>query len=50
MEALGELSDLVRYALRYYPELKDPPQRWVLVDAAPMILPEIPRRLGEHGP
>jgi NADH:quinone reductase (non-electrogenic) len=48
VEALGELSDLVRYALRYYPELKNPPQRWVLVDAAPMILPEIPRRLGEY--
>jgi NADH dehydrogenase len=24
------------------------PQRWVLVDAAPKILPEIPRRLGEY--
>jgi NADH dehydrogenase len=48
VEALGELSDLVRGALRYYPELKDPPQRWVLVDAAPMILPEIPRRLGDY--
>jgi len=48
VEALGELSDLVRYALRYYPELENPPQRWVLVDAAPMILPEIPRRLGEY--
>ena len=48
VEALGELSDLVRDALRYYPELRDAPQRWVLVDAAPKILPEIPRRLGEY--
>ena len=48
VEALGELSDLVRDALRYYPELKDAPQHWVLVDAAPTILPEIPRRLGEY--
>jgi NADH:ubiquinone reductase (H+-translocating) len=48
VEALAELADLVRYALRYYPELRDPPQRWVLVDAAPKILPEIPARLGEY--
>ena len=28
--------------------MRDVPQRWVLVDAAPKILPEIPRRLGEY--
>ena len=48
VEALAELSDLVRDALRYYPNLQTVPQRWVLVDAAPKILPEIPRRLGEY--
>jgi NADH dehydrogenase len=48
VEALGELSDLVRDALRYYPSLRDEPQHWVLVDVAPAILPEIPRRLGEY--
>lgn len=48
VEALGELSDLVRDALRHYPELRGAPQRWVLVDAAPKILPEIPSRLGEY--
>jgi NADH:ubiquinone reductase (H+-translocating) len=48
VEALAELADLVRDALRYYPELRDPPQRWVLVDAAPKILPEIPARLGDY--
>ena len=48
VEALAELSDLVRDALRYYPKLQTVPQRWVLVDAAPKILPEIPRRLGEY--
>ena len=48
VEALGELSDLVRDALRYYPALKDERQHWVLVDAAPKILPEIPPRLGEY--
>ncbi len=48
VEALAELSDLVRDALRYYPNLRDERQHWVLVDAAPTILPEIPRRLGDY--
>ena len=48
VEALAELSDLVHDALRYYPSLRDAPQRWVLVDAAPKILPEIPTRLGDY--
>ena len=48
VEALAELSDLVRDALRYYPMLHDVPQHWVLVDAAPKILPEIPRSLGDY--
>ncbi|TMK34916.1 MAG: NAD(P)/FAD-dependent oxidoreductase [Actinobacteria bacterium] len=48
VEALAELSDLVRDALRYYRLLRNAPQRWVLVDAAPKILPEIPRGLGDY--
>ena len=48
VEALAELSDLVRDALRFYPRLRDARQRWVLVDAAPSILHEIPSRLGEY--
>jgi NADH dehydrogenase len=48
VEALAELSDLVRDAVRYYPTLQHEPQRWVLVDAAPTILPEIPRGLGDY--
>src|SRR5207244_882342 len=30
------------------PDLRDVPRRWVLVDAAPKILPEIPPRLGDY--
>jgi NADH dehydrogenase len=48
VEALAELADLVRDALRYYPALRGEPQHWVLVDAAPKILPEIPPKLGEY--
>jgi NADH dehydrogenase len=48
VEAIAELNDLVAGALRYYPTLRGVRQRWVLVDAAPRILPEIPTRLGEY--
>jgi NADH dehydrogenase len=48
VEALAELSDLVEDAIRFYPDLRGVPRRWVLVDAAPSILPEIPTRLGEY--
>src|SRR5205809_4295671 len=48
VEALAELSDLVRDALRHYPRLQSARQRWVLVDAAPKILAEIPSRLGDY--
>ncbi|HEU0302947.1 MAG TPA: NAD(P)/FAD-dependent oxidoreductase [Gaiellaceae bacterium] len=48
VEALAELSDLVRDALRYYPRLRTAEQRWLLVDAASSILPEIPTKLGEY--
>jgi len=48
VEALAEMADLVRDALRYYSTLRDVPQHWVLVDAAPKILPEIPSKLGDY--
>jgi NADH:ubiquinone reductase (H+-translocating) len=48
VEALGELNDMAHAALRSYPTLRDVRQRWVLVDAAPKILPEIPRGLGTY--
>jgi len=48
VEALAELEMLVEDALRYYEPLREVRRRWVLVDAAPKILPEIPSRLGEY--
>ena len=48
VEALAELSDLVRDALRHYPRLQGMRQSWYLVDAAPKILSEIPTRLGDY--
>jgi NADH dehydrogenase len=48
VEALAELSDLAEDALRFYPRLRPTRRRWVLVDAAPRILPEIPPPLGDY--
>jgi NADH:ubiquinone reductase (H+-translocating) len=48
VEALGELRDLVEDALRFYPSLAGVRRRWVLVDAASKILPEVPSRLGDY--
>jgi NADH dehydrogenase len=41
VEALAELEDLVRHVLRYYPTIQPGDLRWVLVEAASSILPEI---------
>jgi NADH dehydrogenase len=49
VEALAELEDLARDAVRRsYPTLRQTRQRWVLVDAAPRILADIPQKLGEY--
>lgn len=48
VEALAELHDLVRDALRDYPRLRGIPQRWLLVEAQDRILPAIPTRLGDY--
>jgi NADH dehydrogenase len=41
VEAMAELEDLCRDASRHYPELRAVPRRWLLVDAADRILPEL---------
>jgi NADH dehydrogenase len=48
VEALAELTCFVQGVLPRYPRLEDVPQRWLLVDAAPRILGEVPERLGEY--
>ncbi len=47
-EGLAELQDLVRDALRYYPRLRNAPQRWVLVEAQDRILPEVQESLAAY--
>jgi NADH:ubiquinone reductase (H+-translocating) len=48
VEALAELEDLCRDALKRYPELSRDRPRWVLVEATNRILPETDARLAEY--
>ena len=48
VEALAEMRQLVDDALRHYPALRGVEQRWVLVEAGPGILGEVPERLAGY--
>ncbi len=48
VEALAELEDLVRWAVKHIPEVRPEELRWVLVEARDAILPEIGKGLGEY--
>jgi NADH:quinone reductase (non-electrogenic) len=48
VEALGELEDLARDAIETYVDLDASQMRWVLVDAADRILPELPAGLASY--
>ncbi|WP_240759899.1 NAD(P)/FAD-dependent oxidoreductase, partial [Phytoactinopolyspora endophytica] len=47
-EALGELENMAQYASRYYPQVSSRDMRWVLVDAAERILPEVGDEMGVY--
>jgi NADH:ubiquinone reductase (H+-translocating) len=48
VEALAELQDMARYALRYVPSIDAQDMRWVLVEAASRIMPEVSVRLSAY--
>ncbi|GIG89472.1 NAD(P)/FAD-dependent oxidoreductase [Plantactinospora endophytica] len=48
IEALAEMEDMARDALKYYPELKPGDMRWVLVEATLRVLPEVDRDMGAY--
>ncbi|WP_030486752.1 NAD(P)/FAD-dependent oxidoreductase [Micromonospora chokoriensis] len=48
IEALAEMEDMARDALRYYPELSQDEVRWVLVEATQRVLPEVDRDMGAY--
>jgi NADH:ubiquinone reductase (H+-translocating) len=48
VEALAELKVLLADSLRHFPRLRGVTPRWVLVDAGPKILQEVPGGLGDY--
>ncbi|WP_241249712.1 NAD(P)/FAD-dependent oxidoreductase [Rhodococcus sp. X156] len=48
IEALAELEDMARYALRYHQEIKPSEMRWVLVEATNRVMPEVSPKLGVY--
>jgi NADH:ubiquinone reductase (H+-translocating) len=48
VEALAELADMSRYASRYYENIEETDLRWVLVEAAGRIMPEVSAPMGEY--
>jgi NADH dehydrogenase len=48
IEAMAELEDMARTALKYFDGLSPSDMRWVLVEAARRILPEVSEELGGY--
>jgi NADH dehydrogenase len=48
VEALAELADMARYASRYYENIEPDDMRWVLVEAAGRIMPEVSPPMGRY--
>ena len=48
VEALGELENMARYAVRYYHNISPDDLKWVLVEASDRILPEVGETMGKY--
>lgn len=48
VEAIGELENMARYAVRYYHNIRPEDMRWVLVEASDRILPEVGEAMGKY--
>jgi NADH dehydrogenase len=48
VEALAELQDMVRRTIHRYPDVSLEDTRWVLVEAGPRILGQLPERLASY--
>ncbi|MFJ9633258.1 NAD(P)/FAD-dependent oxidoreductase [Streptomyces sp. NPDC101175] len=48
VEALGELEDMARYAVRYYHNVQADDLKWILVEASNRILPEVGAEMGTY--
>jgi NADH:quinone reductase (non-electrogenic) len=48
VEAIAELQDMARYATRYYEGIEPDDMRWLLVEAATRIMPEVSIGLAQY--
>ena len=48
VETMGEIEDMVRRALRYYPSIQREQVRFVIVQRGDRLLPELPESLGHY--
>ncbi|MFH8367657.1 NAD(P)/FAD-dependent oxidoreductase [Streptomyces sp. NPDC018031] len=48
VEALAELEDMARYAVRYYHNIEPGDLKWILVEATGRILPEVGEEMGRY--
>ncbi|MFE2426642.1 NAD(P)/FAD-dependent oxidoreductase [Streptomyces sp. NPDC059373] len=48
VEALGELEDMARFAVRYYHNVVPEDLKWILVEATDRILPEVGEEMGRY--
>ncbi|MFG2831839.1 NAD(P)/FAD-dependent oxidoreductase [Streptomyces sp. NPDC048434] len=48
VEALAELEDMARYAVRYYHNIQPEDMKWILVEATDRILPEVGPDMGRY--
>lgn len=48
IEAIAELEDMARDALRFYPGLSEKDMRWIMVEATGRILPEVSLDMAEY--
>ncbi|POX39779.1 FAD-dependent oxidoreductase [Streptomyces sp. Ru73] len=48
VEALAELEDMARYAVRYYHNVRAEDMKWLLVEATGRILPEVGEEMGTY--
>lgn len=48
IEAIAEMEDMARDALRYIPEIDPAQMRWIMVEASDRILPEVGPEMGAY--
>ena len=48
VETIGEISEMIRRTIRFYPNIDEDDIRAVIVQSGPRLLPELPEKLGRY--